>query len=134
MQTITEALTELRRTAPQQGNAILVVVKTETVSGSTKPRSSYLLSEEDYYIVPCENKSAYLGIRDLSSNSRGEWTMTERREVCTCEKCGNEAEMTITCELVEVPVAPNVVKKKQRETRVCTVCGNEADMIIDFGE
>ncbi len=60
--------------------------------------------------------------------------MTERREVCKCEKCGNEAEMTITCELVEVPVSPNVVKKKQRETRVCSVCGNEADMIIDFGE
>ena len=60
--------------------------------------------------------------------------MTEKREVCHCEKCGNEAEMTVTCELVEVEVAPKVVKKKQKETRVCTVCGNEADMIIDFGE
>ena len=60
--------------------------------------------------------------------------MAEKREVCTCTNCGNEAEMTVTCEFIEVPVAPNVVKKKQKETRVCSVCGNEADMIIDFDE
>jgi hypothetical protein len=60
--------------------------------------------------------------------------MTQKREVCHCEKCGNEAEMTVTCEFIEVTEAPSVVKKKQKETRVCTVCGNEADMIIDFDE
>jgi hypothetical protein len=59
---------------------------------------------------------------------------TQKREVCHCEKCGNEAEMTVTCELLEVEVAPKVVKKQEKQHRVCTVCGNEADMIIDFGE
>lgn len=59
---------------------------------------------------------------------------TTKREVCHCEKCGNEAEMTITCQLIEVEEAPSVVKKKEKQTRHCTVCGNEADMIIDFDE
>lgn len=61
-------------------------------------------------------------------------TTTTKREVCQCEKCGNEAEMTITCQLIEVEEAPKVVKKKEQQHRVCTVCGNEADMIIDFGD
>ena len=60
--------------------------------------------------------------------------MTEKREVCHCEKCGNEAEMIVTCELIDVPAAPKPAKQQQKEHRVCTVCGNEADMIIDFGE
>lgn len=60
--------------------------------------------------------------------------MTTKKEVCHCEKCGNEAEMVVTCELVEIEEAPNVIKKKQRETRVCSTCGNEADMWIDFGD
>ncbi|MHC1726458.1 MAG: hypothetical protein AB9866_10690 [Syntrophobacteraceae bacterium] len=59
--------------------------------------------------------------------------MAERKvEVCHCDKCGNEAEMTITCELVELKRESGEVKKKQLENRVCKVCGNEADMIIDF--
>jgi hypothetical protein len=58
----------------------------------------------------------------------------EKREVCTCDKCGNEAEMTIKCELVEIEKAPGKVTKQQKETRTCSVCGNEADMIIDFGD
>jgi len=60
--------------------------------------------------------------------------MAEKREVCTCTKCGNEAEMIVTCELVEVETPTGAKQKKQRETRVCTHCGNEADMIIDFGK
>jgi ribosomal protein S14 len=59
---------------------------------------------------------------------------TSKREVCHCEKCGNEAEMTITCELVDVAVAPKVIEKKTKEHRVCSVCGNEADLIIAFDE
>lgn len=27
---------------------------------------------------------------------------TQRVEVCTCDKCANEAEMTVTCELMPV--------------------------------
>ncbi|MGD9506219.1 MAG: hypothetical protein AB7W37_15010 [Syntrophobacteraceae bacterium] len=55
----------------------------------------------------------------------------EKKEVCTCTKCGNEAEMTVTCEWVDVEESPGIVKKKQKETKKCSVCGNEADMIIE---
>jgi len=53
--------------------------------------------------------------------------------VCTCENCGNEAEMTIKCEEVGVedkpaPTAP--APEPGQHTLVCTQCGNEADMII----
>ncbi len=60
--------------------------------------------------------------------------MTEKIEVCTCEKCGNEAEMTVSCELVEIKKPSGEVKKAERQTRTCKVCGNEADMIIDFDD
>ncbi len=60
--------------------------------------------------------------------------MVDRVEVCQCEKCGNEAEMTISCKMVEVQAASGKVGKKTKETRTCKVCGNEADMIIDFEE
>lgn len=52
------------------------------------------------------------------------------RQTCTCENCGNEADMVVTCTWVEVEEAGEVKKKKQ-ETRKCTVCGNEADMIVE---
>lgn len=58
--------------------------------------------------------------------------MTEKVQVCTCEKCGNEAEMTISCQLVDVEGPSGEVEKKQKETRTCKVCGNEADMIVDL--
>ncbi len=53
---------------------------------------------------------------------------------CHCDKCGNEAEMTVTCHYVDVEEQPGVKVQKEVETRTCTVCGNEADMIIDFGK
>lgn len=59
--------------------------------------------------------------------------MAEKKEVCMCDKCGNEAEMTITCQLIEVPEGGKI-KKKEKQTRTCTVCGNEADIIIDFDD
>ncbi len=49
-----------------------------------------------------------------------------------CEKCGNEAEMVVSCQWVDVRVPSGEVKKRQKETWTCKVCGNEADMIIDF--
>lgn len=58
----------------------------------------------------------------------------EKREVCMCEKCGNEAEMTVSCQLVDVEGPAGSTVKKEKQTRTCTVCGNEADMIIDFGD
>ncbi len=59
--------------------------------------------------------------------------MAEKREVCTCTNCGNEAEMVVTCQLIDVE-EEGKIKKKQKETHKCTVCGNEADMIIDFDQ
>lgn len=57
--------------------------------------------------------------------------------VCTCENCGNEAEMTIKCEEVVVeerPPEPGPPPQPQqvKRTIVCTQCGNEADMIVDL--
>lgn len=62
----------------------------------------------------------------------GDKRMAEKREVCKCTNCGNEAEMIVTCELIEVEVSPGSVKQQQRESRTCTICGNEADMIIEM--
>lgn len=65
------------------------------------------------------------------------------KQVCHCEKCGNEAEMMVTCEFVPEDREPETQKNNVRlsETRteksepahtVCTHCGAEADMWIDF--
>lgn len=60
--------------------------------------------------------------------------MSEKKEFCTCDKCGNEAEMLITCEWVDVarPSGGRSTSKiePQDSTRVCRRCGNEANMII----
>jgi hypothetical protein len=56
----------------------------------------------------------------------------EKREICTCSKCGNEAEMVVTCEWVDV--AESFEKKQQKVTKVCTLCGNEANMLIGSEE
>jgi hypothetical protein len=74
----------------------------------------------------------YTGKLGSSSKLKKETAMADRVEVCMCEKCGNEAEMTISCQWVDVHAASGETQKKQRETRTCKVCGNEADMIIDF--
>ena len=64
--------------------------------------------------------------------------MTETRkmiEVCSCENCGNEAEMIVTCELVpgEDPVKKAAgVEKQEKRSFTCDSCGSEADMIIDL--
>jgi hypothetical protein len=64
------------------------------------------------------------------------------RQVCTCENCGNEAEMIITCSLApdEEASAANVSQgakeKTAREQRAgqatCTHCGNEAEILVDI--
>ncbi|MFP4452137.1 MAG: hypothetical protein ACLFPI_02075 [Desulfobacterales bacterium] len=66
------------------------------------------------------------------------------RQVCYCEKCGSEAEMMITCELVPEESGPasgekqvHLSDKKSPDSvpghTVCTNCGAEADMWVDFG-
>ncbi|MFN2437449.1 MAG: hypothetical protein ABR513_10235, partial [Desulfotignum sp.] len=59
------------------------------------------------------------------------------KQVCTCENCGNEAEMVVTCQWVEVEEAQ---KKQQADhkphkvkgTGTCTSCGNEAEAWVDL--
>lgn len=59
------------------------------------------------------------------------------KQVCTCENCGNEAEMVVTCQLVEVEEAEekkktSKVSQQVKGTGTCTNCGNEADMWVDL--
>jgi hypothetical protein len=64
----------------------------------------------------------------------------EKRQVCKCENCGNEAEMVITCTLPEVkgpdagePKVKNPPQSKRvKGTGICTHCGNEADIWLDL--
>jgi hypothetical protein len=65
-------------------------------------------------------------------------------KVCHCEKCGNESEMVITCELPEELETTEKAEpekgsdtgetatKKVKGTAHCQNCGNEADMWIDY--
>uniref|UniRef100_A0A7V4LDY8 Uncharacterized protein n=1 Tax=Desulfobacca acetoxidans TaxID=60893 RepID=A0A7V4LDY8_9BACT len=54
--------------------------------------------------------------------------------VCTCENCGNEAEMIIKCEEVVLESTSKAATPPPsgKHTLVCTRCGNEADMIVDL--
>ncbi|MEJ2219451.1 MAG: hypothetical protein P8X80_01425 [Desulfobacterales bacterium] len=65
------------------------------------------------------------------------------KQVCTCQNCGNEAEMIITCSLEsveetsEVQVAPRSEPQAEKNQvpgqATCTHCGNEAEIIVDIG-
>jgi hypothetical protein len=66
----------------------------------------------------------------------------EKRQVCKCENCGNEAEMVVTCTLPEAPApaatgdasppSPGPASQRVKGQATCTHCGNEADMWIDI--
>jgi hypothetical protein len=68
----------------------------------------------------------------------------EKKEMCQCQNCGNEAEMIFTCTLPDTvanseaptqspePAAGPQEKKQVKGTATCTHCGNEADMWIDY--
>ena len=66
--------------------------------------------------------------------------MTEKKfkQICECTNCGNEAEMTVTCNLAEETVekaAPKIVPEAKGKTKghaVCTHCGGEADIWVDY--
>lgn len=61
------------------------------------------------------------------------------KQVCKCENCDSEAEMTISCSMVEEQVndkapTPKVVSKEEGKTEghaVCSHCGGEADIWLD---
>jgi len=62
---------------------------------------------------------------------------TQKVEMCKCHNCGNEGQMTVTCELIDVPAekkkkAAKPVKQQEVKTFTCTKCGNESEMIIDL--
>ncbi|MFO7931313.1 MAG: hypothetical protein ACQETG_03395 [Thermodesulfobacteriota bacterium] len=65
------------------------------------------------------------------------------KQICHCEKCGSEAEMMVTCELVPEDVPEQELEKKAKVSKektsdsvqgqaVCSHCGSEADMWVDF--
>jgi len=65
------------------------------------------------------------------------------RKVCTCESCGNEAEMIITCSLpsstedhthddAATKSDDQESKKQVKGTATCSHCGNEADMWVEL--
>ncbi len=61
------------------------------------------------------------------------------KQVCTCENCGNEAEMVVTCEWVEVEEEQKAKAKDEKGhahqvkgTGTCTNCGSEADIWVDI--
>ena len=67
----------------------------------------------------------------------------EKKEICRCESCGNEAEMTFTCTLPDIDnesaqadeqLSDSGMEKKHKMkgTATCEHCGNEADMWIDY--
>jgi len=70
-------------------------------------------------------------------------TVKTLKQVCSCENCGNEAEMIITCTLEEdhahAEAAPVAEAQKDQEqsqqvkgSSTCTQCGNEADIWVDL--
>ena len=59
------------------------------------------------------------------------------KQVCICNNCGNEAEMEITCQWVEVEEAEDNKNAssppaKVKGTGTCTNCGNEAEVWVDL--
>ena len=62
---------------------------------------------------------------------------TRKSIVCTCEKCGNEAEMIVKCEEVVLEqktdkTVPPLEAKPAEKTMTCTKCGYVAKMIDDL--
>lgn len=65
----------------------------------------------------------------------------EKRKVCRCEHCGNEAEMVLACSLDDgeaVSAEPTVpsgrsaeIPRQVKAKGTCSHCGNEAEMWID---
>ncbi len=58
------------------------------------------------------------------------------KQVCTCENCGNEAEMQVTCEWKEEEKTETSSAKPEKKhvkgVGVCSKCGNEADIWVDI--
>jgi hypothetical protein len=57
---------------------------------------------------------------------------TRRVEVCTCENCGNEADMVVTCKLVSVGPGGAVARPTECERHTLTGVGrgSEAERFV----
>lgn len=61
--------------------------------------------------------------------------MAEKTLVCTCDNCGNEAEMTIKCEeiVTEAPAPPEKELVRRIKRRLaCSHCGTELEKLFDM--
>ena len=61
----------------------------------------------------------------------------QKKQLCECENCGNEAEMTFVCALPDEgenldTQQQEISEHKVKGTATCSNCGNEADMWIDL--
>lgn len=65
------------------------------------------------------------------------------KQTCTCENCGNEAEMIVTCTLADTDEPDtghfherkrenSEPKQKVKGSATCTRCGNEADTWLNL--
>lgn len=68
--------------------------------------------------------------------------IVQKKEICRCVNCGNEAEMVFTCSLPDAEDPPAAASESRKQTAAgttrhmkatgtCSHCGNEADMWID---
>lgn len=53
-------------------------------------------------------------------------------KACVCEHCGDEASMTITCELPPEAPTKKETEKKLKGHVHCEHCGSEADIWLDL--
>jgi hypothetical protein len=86
-----------------------------------------------------KNASGFVSDGDYLPKPERNHSMSQivTKQVCKCEKCGNEAEMSIVCSLSDeqtgkAKAASKSEPLKIKGTATCSHCGNEADMWIDY--
>ena len=91
-----------------------------------------------------DSQHLFLNLSQMEEDEMTETTPQKTfKQVCTCQNCGNEAEMIITCSLEsveetsQVQVAPGSEPQAEKNQvpgqATCTHCGNEAEIIVDIG-
>lgn len=58
--------------------------------------------------------------------------MADERTVCVCTDCGNEANMILACNKVEVGTGLGKIDTLEEDEENCRVCRDEANMILNF--
>jgi hypothetical protein len=87
---------------------------------------------------------AIMGLRVYQKEMKMTETTPKKtfRQVCTCQNCGNEAEMIVTCSLEPdeevlteqaAQAGEEKTARKQKPAQAtCTHCGNEAEIFVDI--